>query len=94
MWLITVDGFYSVEQKRGEDGLSVRARVAADLDRLHGRYMPELTETLETPGGDYRYRAWISHDDLAAGLARIARRVITSLTGYTFAASRSISRTA
>jgi hypothetical protein len=72
VWLITVHGFYSVVLKPGENRLSVRARVGADLDRLRERYMPTLTETLETPQGDYRYRAWVSHDDFAEGVARIA----------------------
>jgi hypothetical protein len=49
--------------------------VADDLDRLRHRYLPALTETLETPGGDYRYRAWIGRDDLAAGMAKIARNL-------------------
>ena len=78
MWLITTDGFYSVVQKRGEERLSVRARVGADLDRLRERYMPALSKTLETPEGDYRYRAWISRDELAEGLARVARDVTYS----------------
>ena len=71
MWLLTVHGFFSIVQKPGEENLCVRARVSDDLDRLHGKYLPTLTETKETPGGDYRYRAWVSHDELAAGLQRI-----------------------
>jgi hypothetical protein len=35
--------------------------------------MPELGPTKETPGGDYRYRAWISREALAAGLGAIGR---------------------
>jgi hypothetical protein len=40
--------------------------------------MPTLSDTLETRGGDYRYRAWISRDDLAEGLAAIGRDVTYS----------------
>jgi hypothetical protein len=73
MWLLTPEGFFSIVQKPGEDQLCVRARVAADLDRLRARFMPEMSETLERRGGDYRYRAWISRDHLADGLAAIGR---------------------
>src|SRR5690349_16754172 len=73
MWLLTLDGFYSVVQKSGEDELCVRARDAGDLDQLRSRYIPTLTATLETRGGDYRYRAWASREALAEGLAAIVR---------------------
>jgi hypothetical protein len=73
MWLLTSDGFYAIVQKSGENELCIRARDAGDLDRLRSRYLPTLTETLETRGGDYRYRAWVSRDALAEGLAAIVR---------------------
>jgi hypothetical protein len=72
MWLLTPDGFYSVVQKHGEENLCVRARVGTDLDRLRDHYLPSLTETMETPGGDYRYRAWATHDEVGHALAAIA----------------------
>ncbi len=72
MWLFTTIGFFSVVQKPGDDFLSVRARVAEDLDRLREEYMPELSGTVVWPGADYRYRAFISHEDFARGLARLA----------------------
>lgn len=72
MWLFTTIGFFSVVQRPGDAFLSVRARVAEDLDRLREEYMPELSETVEWPGADYRYRAFISHEDFARGLARLA----------------------
>lgn len=75
MWLLTPDGFYSIVQKRGETDLCVRSRVGADLDRLRERYLPSLTETTETDGSDYRYRAWASHDAVADALAAIAREL-------------------
>lgn len=37
--------------------------------------MPELSATLETPDGDYRYRALATHDAFAQGLARVARDI-------------------
>jgi hypothetical protein len=71
MWLITTIGFFSVVQKPGETDLTVRARVAADLDRLRERYMPALSPTTESSWSDYRFRARISHADYAAGLAKL-----------------------
>jgi hypothetical protein len=73
MWLLIPEGFYSIVQKPGDQNLCVRARVVDDLDRLRASYLPTLSETVETPGGDYRYRAWISRDALAEGMAEIAR---------------------
>ena len=70
---MTPDGFYSIVQKGGETDLCVRTRVAADLDRLREGYLPTLTESVETPGGDYRYRAWATHEAVAEALAAIAR---------------------
>jgi hypothetical protein len=73
VWLLIPEGFYSVVQKPGEAELCVRARDRGDLDRLRERYMPTLGSTTDTPGGDYRYRAWIDREALAEGLGAIAR---------------------
>ena len=75
MWLLIPEGFYSIVQKEGEKELCVRARVGADLDRLRETYLPTLGATVETPGSDYRYRAWIDRDDLAEGMAEIVRNL-------------------
>ena len=75
MWLLIPEGFYSVIRKHGDDRLCVRARVRDDLDRLRDRYLPDLTETVETPGSDYRYRAWINPEQFAAGLAAVGRAI-------------------
>jgi hypothetical protein len=75
MWLLIPEGFYSIVQKQGERELCVRARVGADLDRLRETYLPALSETVETSGSDYRYRAWISRDGLAEGMAQIVRNL-------------------
>jgi hypothetical protein len=75
MWLLIPEGFYSIVQKEGEKELCVRARVRADLDRLRETYLPALGETVETPGGDYRYRAWIGRRELAEGMAEIVRNL-------------------
>jgi hypothetical protein len=73
MWLLTPEGFYSVVQQHGEEDLCVRARVAADLDRLREGVLRSLSPTMETPAGDYRYRAWATHEAVGEALAQIAR---------------------
>src|SRR3954447_630412 len=73
MWWLIPEGFYSIVQKEGEVDLCIRARDRVDLDRLRDAYMPGLGPTKETPGGDYRYRAWVSRDAFADGLAAFAR---------------------
>jgi hypothetical protein len=40
--------------------------------------MPTLGPTKETPGGDYRYRAWIAREALAEGLGAIGRELAYS----------------
>jgi hypothetical protein len=73
MWLLIPEGFYSIVQKPGEADLCVRARNPGDLERLREMYMPGVGPMKETPGHDYRYRAWVSRGALAEGLAAIAR---------------------
>jgi hypothetical protein len=71
MWLLIPEGFFSIVRKEGEKDLCIRARVREDLERLRERYLPTLSEPLETPGGDYRFRAWIGRAEFATGLAAI-----------------------
>lgn len=69
-WIFAKTGFYSVVEAR--DGqLKVRARAAADLDRLREAYLPELSPTEHTPHRDYAFRAYASKDEFAAAMARI-----------------------
>ena len=53
--------------------MSARATRATSIGcaRVHAG----LGQTKETPGHDYRYRAWVSRDALAEGLAAIAREL-------------------
>lgn len=74
MWLFTEYGFYSIVQKSGEDCLTVRARVKADLDALRKR-VPELSSTVTGGGTDYPYRAFVSHEALAAGMADTVKSI-------------------
>jgi hypothetical protein len=71
MWLLTTIGFFSVVQKRGESGLTVRARAASDLDRLREKYLPEVSATIPNAGTDYPFRGTITHTDFARGLAKM-----------------------
>jgi hypothetical protein len=75
MWLFTTIGFFSVVQKSQDSFLTVRARVASDLDRLREKYMPELSETIKGRGSDYPYRGTISHEDFAKGMEKIVKAI-------------------
>lgn len=73
--MMTTFGCFSVVQKPGTVDLTVRARVAADLDALRARYLPGLSPTQRTPDRDYAYRATVSHAELGAAMARIVEDV-------------------
>lgn len=77
MWLFTTVGFFSIVEKPIEGAktnapmLAVRSRVPGDLEALREKYMPELSEPIATPSGDYKFRASISHEDFAKGMTKI-----------------------
>jgi hypothetical protein len=73
MWIFTPFGFFSVTEPRDGDGdtLQVRARVKEDLDALREKFLPTLGVTLAKIGTDYPYRAFVSKEDFALGMARI-----------------------
>lgn len=75
MWFFTPFGFFSAVQKPGTSHLTIRARVAADLDRLRATYLPELSATVVGGGTDYPYRARVSHAALGQALARMAQDI-------------------
>ena len=75
MWLFTPDGFYSIVQKPGHDHLTVRSRVASDLDILREKFMPTLSATDEGTGTDYRFRATIGHVAFAEGLEKMVEYI-------------------
>jgi hypothetical protein len=43
MWLFTNIGFFRIVQKSGNDFITIRARVASDLDSLRKKFMPGLS---------------------------------------------------
>jgi phage tail tube protein FII len=71
MWLITTTGFYSIVQKPGEKGLTIRSRVRKDLEALRDKYLPDLGEIVRNEKTDYRYRAKVSHADLAKAASQM-----------------------
>jgi hypothetical protein len=71
MWLITTTGFYSIVKKPGEKNLTIRSRVKKDLEALRDKYLQNLGEIVRTDSADYRYRARISHAELAAAAAQM-----------------------
>lgn len=74
MWVFTPIGFFSIVKKQGDQHLTVRARVAADLDNLR-TLVPELGPTLPTPRLDYPFRATIKAVDLAIGLGELVQAI-------------------
>ena len=75
MWLFTPIGFFSIVQKRGDNSLTVRARVASDLDLLRDQFLPSLSTITATPDGDYAFRANASHRDFGEALASMAASI-------------------
>jgi hypothetical protein len=72
MWIFMTVGFFSVVQKHGEDYLTIRARVAGDLDLLREEYLPELSATIPHAGTDYPYRATAAYGYFSRAMAAMA----------------------
>lgn len=81
MWLLTPEGFFSIVQKPGDAArgtLTVRARVAADLDNLRRTVLPTLGATEAGLGTDYKFRATAPREDVARALGELALRTTYS----------------
>lgn len=52
--------------------IQVRSRRRVDLTRFRDLYLPELGEIVEIPNSDYECRAYCTHEQLAAAVAKIA----------------------
>lgn len=77
MWLLTTEGFYSVVRKpedRETSTLTVRARAAADLDRLRAM-LPSLGPTVEDREADYRWRARVPALELGVLMAELITHI-------------------
>src|SRR5215471_17812494 len=67
MWIYSKNSFVSVVQDRNDpETLIVRARVAGDIEAMFAE-----AEVIHTPTmADYRYRARLQRQDVAAGIAK------------------------
>lgn len=75
MWVFTTIGFFSVVRKPGETKLTVRSRVAADLDRLREHYLPTLSATVVNAGTDYPFRAQVPRKAFSKGMALMGEAI-------------------
>ena len=78
MWLVTPIGFFSVVQKPADvqnDTLTIRARVAADLDALRIAFMPQLSPTQESTYNDYRFRANAPREAVVHAMASLTEGI-------------------
>lgn len=74
MWLMTPIGFFSIVEKpddRGRGTLTIRARVKSDLEALGQRYLPDMGETVEYQGTDYRFRSVAPRTSVAKALSQL-----------------------
>ena len=63
MWIMTVDGFYSVVKKPGQEKeITVRSRVKTDLEKLLNKLNSEIS-IQEGVGTDYPFRVVMSQAD-------------------------------
>ena len=58
-------------EKPGEKDLTIRSRVRKDLEALRDKYLPDLGEIVRNDNTDYRYRAKVSHVDLANAVSQM-----------------------
>lgn len=75
MWLLTPLGFFSIVRKPGDAFLTVRARAAADLDRLRAHYLPRLSSTHTGVGTDYPHRATCTAEAWGEALGAMGRDI-------------------
>ena len=75
MWVISRQGFFSIVEKHGDKDkgrLTVRSRVAKDLDNLRNTLLPSLSATQQSDDTDYRYRAHADKTAVAQAFAQTA----------------------
>ena len=75
MWIFLSDAFLSVVADKDDPSgprLLVRARRQGDIERV----FPE-TEVASTPGADYRFRAWLPRERVAAVLTQLVESLVT-----------------
>jgi hypothetical protein len=79
MWIISPEvGFFSIVRKPEDitsGALTVRARIASDLDDLRTKFLPELSPTESTPGNDYEFRARAPQPAVARAFAALGNDI-------------------
>ncbi|MCP9793550.1 hypothetical protein KBZ20_14235 [Vulcanococcus limneticus Candia 3F8] len=73
MWLFLPDGFLSIVAVKGEENgptLLVRARAAGHIEACF-----PAAEVITTADADYRYRAFVPREQVAAALAEQVRQL-------------------
>ena len=68
-------------QKPRQAGLTIRARVATDLDRLRTTYLPTLSATVAGAGTDYPYRATVAREEFARRQGHERERTYSKVWG-------------
>jgi hypothetical protein len=71
LWIFSEVGFFSVVKDAASGDLVVRSRIGGDLEALRSKFMPKLGPTLQLPGRDYPYRAFVDKDSFAEGMVRL-----------------------
>ncbi len=72
MWICTPIGFFSVVRKTGENHLTIRSRVAKDLEDLREKYLENLGPTMSGVGTDYAHRAQCSPEEWGVALSKMS----------------------
>ncbi len=78
MWLITKFGFFSVVEKRsdqGADTLTIRARSKKDLLNLKKNYLTAMSDIRAGEGTDYKYRATAPKEDVAKAFMQAVKDI-------------------
>ena len=76
MWIFTKYGFFSVVTDEADaTQLKVRARAEGDLENLRKECIPALSKTQVTEQRDYCFRALISRELFAQGMAKVAEEI-------------------
>jgi hypothetical protein len=70
MWIFTNEAFLSIVADANSDQLLVRARIAGDIERTFPGF-----KVTEGGGTDYRFRAWVDRETVAATLYQEAMNI-------------------
>ena len=84
MWILTPTGFFSVVQKPADipaNTLTIRARVAADLDALRRTVLPLLGPVTESSYNDYRFRATAPRQAVTGHVCIDSQRLLRQFQG-------------